>query len=173
LTAQGTIKVLVVFASFKDDDSYHPYGPVGQPPQNYNTFVDPNLQTGSTHYINLTNYFDKMSFGVYKVIGQAVYVEAPHNKSYYGSNYYLANKEVLQQKVDPLVNFADFDNWSSSANYTHSNQSDGTIDMIIMIWRTSTTAWFFNSGWSGEASLGYGSSYTVEGEQRQLKQILV
>src|SRR5690606_29440878 len=63
LTAQGTIKVLVVFASFKDDDSYHPYGPVGQPPQNYNTFVDPNLQTGSTHYINLTNYFDKMSFG--------------------------------------------------------------------------------------------------------------
>ena len=142
---------------------------MGQPPQNYNTFVDPNLQTGSTHYINLTNYFDKMSFGIYKIIGQAVYVEAPHNKSYYGSNYYLANKEVLQQKIDPLINFANFDNWSSSANYTHSNQPDGTIDMIIMIWRTSTTSWFFNSSWSGEASLGYGTSYTVEGGTKTIK----
>lgn len=169
LTAQGTIKVLVVFASFKNDNSYHPYWPVGQPPQNYNTFIDPNLQTGSTHYINLTNYFKKISLGVYNVIGQAVYVEAPNTKSYYGSNYYLANKEVLQQKVDPLVNFADFDNWSSSANYTHSNQPDGTVDMIIMIWRTSTTSWFFDSSWSGEASLGYGTTYTLEGGTKTIK----
>ena len=169
LSAQGTIKVLVVFVSFKNDNSYHPYWPVGQPPQNYNTFVDPNLSTGSTHYINLTNYFNKTSLGVYKVIGQAVYVEAPNTKSYYGSNRYLANKEVLQQKVDPLVNFADFDNWSSSANYTHSNQPDGTIDMIIMIWRTSTLSWFFSSDWSGEASLGYGTSYTVEGGTKTIK----
>ncbi|PJA96230.1 MAG: hypothetical protein CO129_07635 [Ignavibacteriales bacterium CG_4_9_14_3_um_filter_34_10] len=172
LTAQGTLKVLVVFARFKDDWSYHPYWDpelLGEPPDDYNTFVDPNLQTGSTHYINLTNYFDKMSFGVYKVIGQAVYVEAPHNKSYYGSNYYLANKEILQQKVDPLVNFADFDNWSSSANYTHSNQPDGTVDMIIMIWRSSTTSWFFSSSWSGEASLGYGTSYSVEGGNKTIK----
>lgn len=169
--------MLVVFASFKDDNSYHPYWPVGQPLQNYSTFIDPNLQTGSTHYINLTNYFDKMSFGISKVIGQAVYVETPHNKSYYGNppNRFLATKDVLQNAVDPLVNFANFDNWSSSANYTHSNQSDGTVDMIIMIWRASDTPFPFG-GWSGEASLGYSdpnppynSSYTLEGGAKTIK----
>jgi len=177
LTAQGTLNVLVVFARFKDDWTSHPYWDpelLGEPPDNYDSFVDPNLKTGSTHYINLTNYFDKMSFGVYKVIGQAVYVETPNNKSYYGSNRYLATKEVLQQKVDPLVNFANFDNWSSSANYTHSNQADGTVDMIIMIWRATNTPFPFG-GWSGEASLGtnpnppYNNSYTVENGSKTIK----
>lgn len=48
-----------------------------------------------------------MSMGTFHVIGKAVYVETPNNKSYYGSNRYLANKEILQQKVDPLINFYD------------------------------------------------------------------
>jgi hypothetical protein len=132
LTSHNELKVLVVFVRFKDDNSYHPHWPAGQPPTNYNTFIDQNLQTNSTHYINLTNYYKKMSLGVYKVTGQAVYVETPNNMSYYGTppnmNRYLATKEVLQQKVDPIINFADYDNWSSSANYNHSNQPDGTVD---------------------------------------------
>ena len=61
LTSQGELKVLIVFVSFKDDTSYHPYWPVGQPPLNYNTYIDTNLQTNSTHYINLTHYYKKMS----------------------------------------------------------------------------------------------------------------
>ena len=165
LTAQGELKVLVVFVRFKDDTSPHPYWPAGQPPQNYSTFIDPNLQTGSTHHINLTNYFKKMSFGMYKITGQVLYVETPNNKSYYGTNRFLANKEVLQQKVDPLVNFADYDNWSSSANYIHSNQPDGKVDMIVMIWRGLV----FSTDWSGEASLGYGGSFSVENGTKTIK----
>lgn len=115
-----------------------------------------------------------MSLGVYKVTGQAVYVETPNNTSYYGTppylNRYLATKEVLQQKVDPIINFADYDNWSSSANYNHSNQPDGTVDHIIMIWRASTFPFpFGGNDWSGEASLGYGGSYTVENGTKTIK----
>lgn len=124
LTSQNEIKVLVVFVRFKDDNSYHPHWPAGQPPTNYNTFIDQNLQTNSTHYINLTNYYKKMSLGVYKITGQAVYVETPQNKSYYFSQpnpRFAANKDVLQNVVDPIINFANYDNWSSSANYNHSN----------------------------------------------------
>jgi hypothetical protein len=88
VTAQGEIKVLVVFVRFKDDVSSHPYWPVGQPPLEFSTYIDPNFQTGSTNYLNLTNYFKQMSFSVFKVTGTAVYVETPNNRSYYGSNYY-------------------------------------------------------------------------------------
>jgi hypothetical protein len=77
LTAQGELKLLVVFVRFKDDVSAHPYWPVGGNPDNYNTFIDANLLSNSTHYINLTNYYKKMSLGVYKVTGQAISVETP------------------------------------------------------------------------------------------------
>jgi hypothetical protein len=158
LTSQGELKVLVVFVRFKDDTTYHPHWPVGQPPNNYNTFIDPSLQTNSTHYINLTNYYKKMSLGVYKVTGQAVYVETPQNKSYYFSQpnpRFVANKDVLQNRVDPLINFAEYDNWSTSSNYNHQNQPDGTVDMIVMVWRGLV----FADWWSGEASLGGSDPY--------------
>lgn len=161
ITSQGTLKVLVVFARFKDDTDPNPWWPVGGNPDGWNTWIDPNTQTGSTHEINLTNYYKTMSLGTFNVIGQAVSVETPRNKSDYGSDYYTATKEVLQQKVDPLVNFNNFDNWTYASNFNHSNQSDGTVDMIIMIWRANDN-FRFSSDWTGEASLGYGSSYTVE-----------
>jgi M6 family metalloprotease-like protein len=175
LTSQGELKVLIVFVRFKDDDSDHPYWPAGQPPQNYSTYIDPNLQTNSTHYNNLTHYYKKMSLGVYKVTGQAVYVETDENKAYYfnPANYlptspkHFATKKVLQDKVDPLINFNIYDNWSSSNYYQHSNQPDGTIDMIVMVWRASTTPFHFTD-W-GEASLGGYTSYTVENGTKTIK----
>jgi hypothetical protein len=168
LTSSGVLRMLVVFVSFKDDTTSHPSWPVGQPPANYNTFIDAHLKINSTHYNNFTNYFKQMSLGVFKVIGQAVYVKTPQNKAAYGStnpNRYLATKDVLQNAVDSIVNFNDYDNWSSSANYNHSNQPDGTVDMIVMVWRGAV----FEGGWSGEASLGYGASYTVENGTKTIK----
>jgi hypothetical protein len=71
LTAQDTLKVLVVFVRFKDDSTTHPYwdnvqDTIFTPPDNYTTFIDSNLQTNSTHYINLTNYYKQMSLGILK-----------------------------------------------------------------------------------------------------------
>jgi hypothetical protein len=160
ITSLGTLKVLVVFVRFKDDTDPNPWWPVGGNPIDWDTWIDPNTQTGSTHEINLTNYYQTMSLGAFNVIGQAVSVETPRNKSDYGSDYYTASKEVLQQKVDPLINFSDYDNWTYDNNYQHTNAPDGKIDMIIMIWRASANYRFSN--WSGEASLGYGTSYSVE-----------
>ncbi len=168
LTAQGELKVLVVFVRFKDDNSSHPYWPVGGNPDNYNTFIDPSIKTNSTHYINLTNYYKKMSLGVYKVTGQAISVETPKNKAEYfamSNPRYEAIKDVIINKVDPLVDFAQFDNWSTSSNYNHQNLPDGTVDMIIMVWRGLV----FADWWSGEASFGGGNSYTVENGTKTIK----
>lgn len=167
-TSQGTLRVLVVFVRFKDDNAYNPHWPAGSPPNVMNDFIDPNVSTNSSNLINLTHYFDEMSMGTYDIIGEAIYVETPHNKSYYGSypnNRVLAHKDVLQNVVDPLVNFNDYDNWTYDSTYSHTNQPDGTVDMIIMVWRGLV----ITNNWLGEASLGYGSSYTVEGGTKTIK----
>ena len=125
LTSQGELKVLVVFAKFRDDHSCHNYWPDTMVPQQFmTTFIDPNWQTNSNNEINLTYYFRKMSLGIFKVIGEYKYVETPQDKSYYGNppNRWLATKDVIQLKVDPLINFANYDNWTCNGNYNQSNQ---------------------------------------------------
>lgn len=170
LPAQGDLKILVVFVRFKDDVSDHNEWPAGSDPPGYTTWIDPTMQTGSTNPENFTYYFNTMSRGTFRVTGTAVSVETPQNRSYYFSlnnPRYEANKDVLQNKVDPLVNFAEFDNWKFISNYSHSNQppTDGTIDMIVMIWR----GFAFASDWGGEASLGYGGSFTVENGTKTIR----
>lgn len=160
LPAKGELKILVVFARFKDDGDPHFDWPVGSDPNDYETWIDPNMQTGSTNLANFTHYYKTMSLNSFKVTGTAVSVETPQNRSYYFSlsnPQYEATKDVLRNKVDHLVNFADFDNWTYVSNYNHTNQPDGTVDMIVVMWRGQHFG-----GWAGEASLGKGSSFTVE-----------
>ena len=72
LTAKGTLKILVVFARFKDDTDPHNFWPVGGNPTGWDTYIDPTTQTGSSNLINLTNYYNTMSSGKFHVIGEAV-----------------------------------------------------------------------------------------------------
>jgi hypothetical protein len=162
IPSQGTLKVLVVFARFKNDTEQHDWWPVGGNPSGWDTYIDPNTQTGSTHLINLTNYYKTMSHNTFTVIGKAVSVEAPNTRSYYGSNRFLATKEVLQQKVDTSINFAAFDSWTFDSSFYHTNQPDGTVDMIVMVWREGDVPFQFISPYTGEASMGSGGSFTVE-----------
>lgn len=67
--SQGELKVLVVFVRFKDDNTYNPHWPAGSPPDVMNNYIDPNSNTNSTNYFNLTHYFDEMSMGTYDIIG--------------------------------------------------------------------------------------------------------
>jgi len=161
IPSQGVFKVLVVFVRFKDDNTYNPHWTAGSPPDVMNNFIDPYTNTNSVNLINLTHYFDVMSMGTYKVIGNAVYVETPHNMSYYGTpnpSRSSATKDVLQNAVDPIVNFADYDNWTFTSSYHQTNQPDGIVDMIIMVWRGLNFP-----GFGGEASLSWwGKPFTVE-----------
>jgi hypothetical protein len=176
----GTLKVLVVFVRFKDDTGPHNYWPSNGFPSFANTYLDPNSQTGSSHYLNLTNYYRTMSTNDrLLVVGEVKNIVTNENRAYYfnAANYgstnprYFATKKVLQDQVDPLVNFNTYDNWSynSNSNPPHINQPDGTVDMIIMIWRGLQ----FSSIWGGEASLGDISetlpNYTVENGTKTIK----
>jgi len=178
LPSHGTLKVLIVFVRFKDDADSHNYWPSDGFPTFTNTYIDPNAQTGSTHYLNLTNYYRTMSLdNELIVIGEVKNIVTNENRAYYfnSANYgstnprYFATKKILQDQVDTLVNFNDYDNWSydSNSNPPHINQPDGTVDMIIMIWRGLQFA-----TWGGKADLGGHSSYpsyTVENGTKTIK----
>jgi M6 family metalloprotease-like protein len=169
LTASGELKVLVVFAKIKGDTASNPYWPADSYPSEMNNFVDSDLQKGSTHFLNLTNYYNQMSFGKFRVTGKAIGVETPYPLSHYifGKALYpdraAANTAILKV-VDDSIDYKQFDNWKLSSDYRHINAPDGIIDMIIVIWRGLV----FSDKWSGEMSLGYGGEFWVENRQKRI-----
>lgn len=170
LTASGELKVLVVFAKFLNDTEDHIYWPTNGYPTEMQNFIDPNQQTNSLHFLNLTNYFDQMSYSNFKVIGTAVGVTTPHPKSYYiqsGNTLpdrAMANKDALLE-ADNQIDFSQFDNWTYSNDYNHENTPDGIIDMVIVVWRGIV----FEDTWSGEASLGWGNEFYVANNQKIIR----
>jgi len=170
ITALGALKVLVVFAKLKDDTSSHPYWPVDSYPSEMNNFIDLDMQKGSTHFLNLTNYYNQMSFGKFKVTGKSIGAETP----YPASHYIMPNKNCLNRSmaitdilksIDDSIDYREFDNWTYSSNYNHRKSPDGIVDMIIVIWRGLV----FDEQWSGESSLGYGPGFLVENNQEEIR----
>jgi hypothetical protein len=163
ITAQGTLRVLIVFASFPDDEKVHPYWPAHKPPQSMDQFIDSDTTVRSQSAFNLTNYFNQMSMGQFHVVGDAVWVESWHSQSEYSNGSYgRANWSVLQESVDPIVDFSKYDNWTNQSNHANVNAPDSLVDMIIMVWRTTVFDYV------GEASLGYKTGFVVDGKRIEM-----
>jgi len=174
ITAHGTLRVLVVFVRFPDDNTAHNHWPASGFPNLADSFIDPTTSTvDAGNYWNVTNYFKEMSLGQYNVIGDVEKVVAPYasNDSRYSGlsdNQFRrkANQDVLDYiDNNTSITFADYDNWTRNSSYVHSDSSDGVVDMIFMIWKGT---WF--GGFRGEASMGYGSgSLLVDNGNTEIK----
>ena len=163
VTSRGTLRVLLVFASFPDDETPHPYWPAHHPPLFMSQFIDPDSTTNSQTPFNLTNYFHQMSLGQFHFVGDAIWVESAHSQEEYrNGSYGRANWSLLQESVDPIVDFSLYDHWTRVSNYNHINAPDSVVDMIIVVWRT--TMW----GMLGEASLGYKLGFVVDGKRIEM-----
>jgi hypothetical protein len=161
LTAEGQIRILVIYVRFRDDNDPHNYWQAGSPPSQMSEIIDPDMTSGSTNFDNLTHYFDVMSLGRYQVVGEAIYVETPHDMAYYGNPPINSStvEDVLVNAVDSIVDFSQYDNWTRISNYNHENSPDGVVDMIVMVWRRK-----INPGSAaGWASLGGGIGITLDG----------
>ena len=160
ITSKGILRVLVVFASFPDDETPHPYWPAHNPPLFMQQFIDPDTGSRSQTPFNITNYFHQMSLGQLHVVGEAVWVESGHSQEEYrNGSYGRANMDVLPRQVDSLVDFSKYDQWTRLADYSHANTPDGAVDMIIMVWRTTMFEYL------GEASLGYKPAILADGKR--------
>ena len=170
ITASGDLKVLVVFAKFKGDTSSHQYWPVDSYPTEMNEFIDSSINVGSTHFLNLTNYYKQMSFGKFNVTGKVIGVESPYPIDHYKPNIHfplnmgMATKDILQT-IDDSIDYKEFDNWTYLSDYNFINQPDGIVDMIILIWR----GLIFSDQWNGVWHLGGGSEFLVENNQVKIR----
>lgn len=138
LPSEGTVNVFIVFVQFPDDnyDINNPYWVKGQAPQNMNSWVNQNWSSNPIQG-SMTHYFNEMSFNKLKFTGKTASVITPHSRQWYLDNSKRRgdiNKEVIQQ-IDQTWDFAQFDNWDLVTTYNHSNQPDGIVEMIIMIYR--------------------------------------
>ena len=170
ITASGDLKVLVVFAKFKDDTASHPFWPADSYPSEMNDLIDPDILKGSTHFLNLTNYYNQMSFEKFRVIGKTIGAETPYAIGHYIYNdgkypdRSQATRDLLQS-IDDSIDYNEFDNWTYLSDYNHINEPDGIVDMIIVIWRGLV----FSDQWSGDSCLGGGLEFWVENNQKRIR----
>lgn len=170
ITSSGDLKVLVVFAKFKDDMTPHQYWPVDSYPSEMKNFIDSSKDVGSTHFLNLTNYYKQMSSGKISVTGKAIGAVTPYPKNHYIQNnqqypdWSLATTDLLKA-IDDSVDYKQFDNWTYINDYNIINVPDGIVDMIVVIWRGLV----FTDQWNGQCCLGGGSQFIVENNQELIK----
>src|SRR3972149_5974019 len=179
LPSEGTIRVFIVFLQFPDDtyDTTNAYWIKGQAPANMNYWVN-ETWSGNPIQGSLTHYFNNISFNKLKIIGKKVSVITPHTRQWYLDN----NKErgdihaeVIQQ-LDQTWDFAQFDLWDLDSVYQHTNQPDGIVEMIMMVWRNIGKDYPENLQDSIYQELNFqnsvasiGSEFTVDNGARTIK----
>ncbi len=164
ITASGIIKALVVYIQFASDTNSVPYWDTGDPPDFLGTLIDSTTSENSTNYSNVTYFYDQMSFGDLQLIGNEYHVVLPETESWYKSHSY-GRTDLIEEaltELDSQIDYSIYDNWGSSTDYTHTDSSDGTVDMIIASFRY-IDLYKDIMYWNGEASLGYGSSFNLDG----------
>ena len=164
ITAHGVLRILIVFASFPDDETPHPFWPAHQPPLFMRRFIDPDTLTHSTDPFNLTHYFREMSLGQFNLIGDVVWVEAARPVTDYSNSgsYGHANSDLIKDRLDSIVDFSQYDQWTRVGIYNTVNVPDGIVDMMVIVWRTTIY------GYLGEASLGYKPAISVDGKRIEM-----
>lgn len=180
LPSQGNIHIILVFAEFPDDslDRYNSEWPKGSPPRRANTWIDSVWSTSPTPW-SLTDYFEQMSLGTFRVTGTTHHVIVPHTRASYREQRKTRkdiHRDIIEQ-LDSATNFAAYDRWETIGEYQHREKPDGIVDMMVIIWRNidedlaGTRAAVRGAfGFIGdEADLGFGSPVAVDNGQRMVK----
>lgn len=176
--AQDTLRVLMVYIRFEDDNQSMSYWNTYPNPNNVwevedwmENSIDSLASTSSNNYMNITNYFRTMSHGKYMVLGDVVHVEAP-SMSQFSTNYGtlpsnpdnldtlgLVNKWVFEF-LDGEIDLNRYDNYDYVSSYSHDKISDGIVDMAYMMYRTPGAKHF--AGTQGGNFGGIAALYTVD-----------
>ncbi|MGH2567127.1 MAG: hypothetical protein ACRDGA_02225, partial [Bacteroidota bacterium] len=175
LPAKGTVRVLVVFAQFKDDQQDPTNGnwPSGQlPPWSDQLFAT----EAAAHYPEWTvsDYYAQMSNGEYHVLGDVypkLVTTTLNSDEYalYKMTFSDINKEILS-KIDPDVDFSTYDWWSITKynNRVYMTEGrDGAAEMVMIVFRSvpnkpfgsTTVRTALGYQWSAIAMLGFNGHF--------------
>lgn len=173
ITAQGILKVPIVFVRFAGDNAISPGGLWSDPnvlPTQFANLLDQSIPIGNIYTNNnLSKYYDLFSggnglgvAGEFQVIGDVFYVTV--SKSY---NQYSTDGEIAEEVInilDGLIDFRQYDNWRFKVNnefYNHQyvpfnpktgTSADGKLDCMVIFSRLGTKT--PNDDVGGIASLG-------------------
>jgi len=153
-TSAGKLKVLFIFAKFKDDTVK----------SNGWKLEDKGLQDWATKIVNsdteinfpsqnLTQYYYEMSNGNFFLYGNVypkLVIPDLRQKEY--KSIADVNSEILT-KLDKEIDFSKYDNWSKGKDKKYVNKPDGKVDVIFIVYRNFIDKLFFNNGWTGIAHL--------------------
>lgn len=175
LPATGTVRVLVVFAQFKDDqqDPSNPNWPLNHLPSWSGQLF---AQEQSTTYSawTVSDYYHQMSNGRYHILGD-VYPKlvtttlTSEQYAQHGMDFGTINREILSS-IDNDVDFSKYDRWGIMRfnGTVYMNESgDGTAEMVIIIFRNIPSKSFGSTTvraalgyqWSAIALLGYNGPF--------------
>ena len=146
----GTFRVFVVFAEAIGDPNYNTLisgWNAGQLPNNPNQYID--TQVGNNYQSFISKYFNEISFGQLKVIGdyypqllQIPYASADYYGVFNKLNELCGGNQLITHNN---LNFPDdFDLWNLGAESSvvegklKQNTPDGKIDCIMIFWRINS-----------------------------------
>jgi len=171
ITAEGTVRALMLFIDFSDDtvDINNTAWPVGDGPSYIDDIINPE-EEGEVKQHNITSFLADNSFDQFIMVGDVIYSQALRSLSDYkndpntSSNVaHWAVRDVLDS-LDDVMDFADYDNWEKIANYQHEENPDSVIDMIFVQFRRWYSAnGFYALGWASMP--GGGKLYVDEGDR--------
>ncbi len=182
LPEEGTIRALVLFIQFPDDQLESTNWPKDQMPTYANHYIDSEVLPVPTPK-SITDYFHVMSNGRLHLIGD-IYpdvITTEHTRKWYIKNFdnlnysrqdrfgYI-NREVLVS-IDDEVDYLLYDTWGKE-NGVFINDPDGKVEMIIMVYRNHARDYRVDEwveieealglNFWGTALLGYANSNTVD-----------
>jgi len=138
ITATGSLKVLIIFAEFPDDnyDINNSRWVKGNAPANMSSWVDATWSSSPTQG-SLTHYFNVMSLNQLHITGETMHVIAPRTRQQYVAldmERGDIHREILET-IDATKDFSTFDQWGRTSYYNHTNSANSQVDMIMFIWR--------------------------------------
>lgn len=174
ITAEGTVRALVLFIDFLDDD-VNPNDTnwqVGQGPAYIDDFIDPE-EGGEVKQHNITSFLADNSFDQFIMVGEAIYSPALRTLSDYqndpNTSSHVAHWAVwdILDSLDDVMDFSAYDNWTKVANYQHEEEPDGMIDMIFVQFRRWYSAsGFTHLGWASMPGKTNHNILYVDGGER-------
>jgi len=151
ITSSGTLRVLVVFIRFADDNETAAIWPDANVlPDWAENFVSSSYSSTGNYYPGtVSNYFYENSYGNLHVIGDVYYLTTDSSEAYYHQiaagppvNSGAARAAIEMEALDKLdnppynVDFSVYDNWDRAGTYDDIQPGpDGEVDMIWFLTR--------------------------------------
>ena len=174
ITAEGTVRALILFIDFSDDDEDpdNENWPVGEGPAYIEDIIDPE-EEGEVKQHNITSFLADNSFDQFIMIGDVIYSQALRSLSAYKNDPNTSSNVAhwavwdILHSLDDEMDFADYDNWEKIANYQHEEEPDSVIDMIFVQfrrWYNDQSFWAL--GWASmPTKLNHNILYVDGGER--------